>query len=179
MKVTRDPLSPAPGNSEPPAHADAPTESGRPTSHQAVFVDGQPRLLRIRGTFLRKLPSVTDARGTLSFAETGQHIPFPVARYFTLSDVPPGETRGEHAHRECQQFIVCLRGSCTAAVDDGLTREELTLQSKTVGLYLPRLIWCVLFDFSNDATVLVLASQPYGEDDYIRRYDEFLTLTAQ
>ena len=134
--------------------------------------------LGVRGAFLRRLPIVTDSRGSLTFGEVGQHLPFAVARFFVVSDVPSLEVRGEHAHKECHQFVVCLRGACAVTLDDGRHREEVLLDSQTLGLYLPPLIWSALYHYTPDAVLLVLASHTYSAADYIRSYDEFLRLVA-
>ena len=135
--------------------------------------------LGVKGAFLRRLPIIHDSRGSLTFGEVGQHLPFPVARYFVVSDVPSLEVRGEHAHHECHQFVVCLRGSCAVTLDDGAHREEVLLESQTVGLYLPPLVWSALYHYTPDAVLLVLASHPYSASDYIRNYDAFLQLVGR
>jgi dTDP-4-dehydrorhamnose 3,5-epimerase-like enzyme len=148
-------------------------------SHTPATPNGALPTLRVRGAFLRNLPAVTDSRGSLTFGEVGQHLPFTVARYFVVSDVPSLEVRGEHAHHECHQFVVCLRGSCAVTLDDGRQREEVLLNSQTLGLYLPPLVWSALYHYTSDAVLLVLASHTYKAEDYIRNYDEFLALVKQ
>jgi acetyltransferase-like isoleucine patch superfamily enzyme len=138
--------------------------------------DGTLPSLSVRGAALQRLPIFSDSRGSLTFGEVGQHLPFPVARYFVVSDVPSLEVRGEHAHRECHQFAVVLRGSCAVTLDDGEHREEVLLDTPRLGLYLPPMIWSALYHYSSDAVLLVLASQPYRAEDYIRNYDEFRRL---
>jgi len=137
-----------------------------------------PRL-NAGGAELRRLPIFTDSRGSLTFGEVGEHVPFPIARYFVVADVPSLEVRGEHAHRECHQFLVCLRGSCAVTLDDGRAREEVLLDSPTLGLYLPPLLWSALYHYTPDAVLLVLASHIYAAEDYIRDYDEFLRTTSR
>lgn len=122
------------------------------------------------------LPVRTDRRGSLSFGETGAHIPFPVERYFALSNVGRGESRGNHAHRTLHQFIVCLHGSCTVRVDDGRAHADIALSSPAFGVHAQPLTWCTLSNFSVDAVVLVLASAAYDAADYLHDYDEFLQL---
>lgn len=126
---------------------------------------------------LYHLPLITDIRGTLSVGEVEQSIPFPVKRYFIVFDVPSVETRGEHAHRELHEFLVCVRGSVNVLVDDGTRREEYVLDRPELGLYLRPMVWSVQYKYSADAMLLVLASHHYDADDYIRDYDEFLALT--
>ena len=128
----------------------------------------------VSGARLVPLPVFADMRGTLSVGEAGAQIPFTPARYFVVYDVPSREVRGEHAHRRLQQFIVCLRGSCAVLVDDATEREEVALDSPALGLYVPPMVWTVLYRHSEDALVMVLASEPYEDADYIRDYDEFV-----
>jgi hypothetical protein len=84
------------------------------------------------------------------------------------------ETRGEHAHRECHQFLVCIRGSCSVVADDGTSREEFALADPWTALYLPPLTWGIQYRYSPDAALLVFASHPYDASDYIREYELFL-----
>jgi dTDP-4-dehydrorhamnose 3,5-epimerase-like enzyme len=88
--------------------------------------------------------------------------------------VPGREVRGAHAHRECEQFLICVHGSVRVAVDDGENRAEVTLSDPTEGIYVPPLVWASQFRYSPDAVLLVLASHPYDAADYIRDYGEFL-----
>jgi len=90
-------------------------------------------------------------------------------------DVPGKDVRGEHAHRRCHQFLVCLRGSLSVVVDDGQASEEIALDRPSIGLYLPPMVWAVQYRYSADALLLVFASDPYDASDYIRDYDEFLS----
>ena len=134
---------------------------------------------RIPGVKFLNLPIVPDMRGTLSFAQIGQYLPFQPKRYFLVFDVPSREIRGEHAHKTLHQFLVCVTGSCSAMVDDGVHREEFLLDSPGKGLYMPPMIWGVQYKYSPDAVLLVLASDVYNSDDYIRDYDEFLRLAMK
>lgn len=117
-----------------------------------------------------------DKRGSLTVANIESEIPFQVLRYFLIFGVPPREVRGQHAHKECHQFIVCTNGSCKVAVDDGKVKDEIILKSPNMGLYLPPMIWGVQSDYSKDASLLVLASHPYDKADYITDYSEFKKL---
>ena len=117
---------------------------------------------------------ITDARATLSVGEVPTEVPFTPARYFVVFDVPSMELRGEHAHRECQQFLICLHGSCRVLLDDGEHRCEVTLDRPDMGVFMPALIWGTQYRYSSDAVLLVFASRPYEADDYLRTYDEFL-----
>ena len=141
------------------------------------LADDGPRVtpLGVRGVTLHRLKVVDDdPRGRLTVGEVGHDLPFTPLRYFVVFDVPGREIRGAHAHRVCEQFLVCLRGSVEVSVDDGRTAEKVQLDSPGLGLYVPPMIWAVQFQYSPDAQLLVLASHPYDQADYIRAYDEFL-----
>lgn len=125
---------------------------------------------------LIELPLINDLRGSLSYAEYGQHLPFEPKRYFVILNVPSREVRGEHAHRELHQFLVCLKGQCSVAIDDGQHRDEVVLNGPNVGLHLPPMIWASQYHYSPDAVLMVLASDVYKAEDYIRDYDEYLAL---
>lgn len=119
---------------------------------------------------------VSDKRGTLVALEGERNIPFAIKRVYYMVDVPPGETRGFHAHRKLQQVAVCLNGSCKMVLDDGKTRESVVLDSPTKGLVIGDLVWREMSEFTAGAVLMVLASEPYDEADYIRDHDEFLTI---
>ena len=125
------------------------------------------------------LTAFNDARGLLTVGETPSGLPFSVERFFVVSNVPEGEPRGIHAHKECHQFLVCVAGSVKALFDDGFVREVITLATPNVGLHLPPLTWGAQYDFSHDAVLLVLASHRYDAADYINDHDEFLAAVAQ
>lgn len=132
------------------------------------------RRTEVPGVTLHRLPSAADMRGSLAFAEMGKHIPFEVKRIFFVYRVPSEEVRGEHAHRELRQFLVCIHGRCSIVADDGSTRREFLLDNPTIGLHLPPLVWAVQYKFTPDAVLLVIASAPYDPADYIREYSDFL-----
>lgn len=117
---------------------------------------------------------ITDVRGALTVGEVPTEVPFSPARYFTVFDVPSVELRGEHAHKKCQQFLLCLHGSCRVLLDDGKTRCEVTLDRPDMGVFMPEMIWGTQYRYSQDAVLLVFASRTYEADDYLRTYDEFL-----
>lgn len=123
------------------------------------------------------LPLARDLRGSLVVAEF-DHLPFTPKRCFLVFDVPGKEVRGEHAHHECEQFLVCIRGSCTALLDDGHSRREVQLNSPTCGLYIPPMVWGTQYKYTDDAVLLVFASHPYDAGDYIRDYQEFCDRVA-
>ena len=126
------------------------------------------------GGHLVDLPRITDPRGNLTSIEGQVHVPFDVARVYYLYDVPGGESRGGHAHRQLQQLIIAAAGSFDVVLDDGTETARFHLNRSYVGLYVPRLTWRELGNFSSGSVCLVLASLPYAEDDYYRDYDEFL-----
>lgn len=128
---------------------------------------------------LIELPRITDARGNLTFIEGVEHVPFSIGRVYYLYDVPGGAARGGHAHKELQQFIVAASGSFDVVLDDGWRRETISLRRSYYGLYLKNMTWRELENFSSGSVCLVLASHRYDEDDYIRSYDEFLTLAKK
>lgn len=117
---------------------------------------------------------ITDARGALSVGEVPTEVPFLPARYFVVFDVPSTELRGEHAHLECQQFLICLHGSCRILLDDGSQRCEVTLDRPDIGVFMPAMIWGTQYRYTHDAVLMVFASRPYESQDYLRTYDEFL-----
>jgi UDP-2-acetamido-3-amino-2,3-dideoxy-glucuronate N-acetyltransferase len=122
---------------------------------------------------LVQLRKATDMRGSLIALELVDEIPFVPQRFFMVYDVPSRDVRGEHAHRECEQFLVCVRGSVRAIVDDGLSRQEFLLDRPDIGLHMPAMTWGTQYSYSDDAILAVFASLPYDSDDYIREYTEF------
>lgn len=130
--------------------------------------------LPVNGVKLYRFPIIQDLRGNLTVGEFKKQIPFTPQRYFMVFGVPSREVRGEHAHFECHQFLICVRGSCSVVVDDGYKRMEVTLNSLSVGLYLPPMTWGVQYKYSSDALLLVFASHHYDAADYIREYGVFL-----
>ncbi len=132
----------------------------------------------VRGVTLHRFPRIADIRGSLTVGEFERTVPFAVKRYFMVFDVPSIETRGEHAHRECHQFLVCVRGSCAVVADDGVNRQEFLLDRPELGIYLPPMIWGIQYKYSSDAVLMVFASHYYDSADYIRDYSEFLTVVG-
>lgn len=123
---------------------------------------------------LISLPKIIDKRGNLTFIEGNQHIPFDIKRSYWIYDVPGGETRGGHAFRKQEEFIVALSGSFDVVVDDGQTETIYHLNRSYNGLYIPKGHWRYMDNFSTNSLALVLASTFYNADDYIRNYDEFV-----
>lgn len=130
----------------------------------------------VSGVTLHTLNEVADIRGSLSAGEFERAIPFKALRYFLVYDVPTAETRGEHAHRNCHQFLVAVKGSVHVVADDGKYREEFVLDRPNAGIYLPPMTWGIQYRYSSDAVLLVFASDYYDSADYIRNYDEFIAL---
>lgn len=129
--------------------------------------------LSVSGAKLIRLPRIVDLRGSLSFGEYDKHLPFAPKRYFVIFGVPSVEVRGEHAHRAQHQYLVCLQGSCAVVLDDGRNRDEVILDQPDIGLHIPPMIWAIEYKFTRDAVLLVLASDIYDADDYIRSYGEY------
>lgn len=140
-------------------------------------VDGP--VLQVPGAALVKLPKVIDMRGSLSVGEVDAQLPFTPQRFFLVYDVPSREVRGEHAHKACHQFLVCVKGSLSVVLDDGKRRDEVLLDSPLLGLHIPPMVWGIQYRFSADAVLLVLASDPYDPADYIRSYDDYLAAVAE
>lgn len=128
----------------------------------------------VTGVQLYNFPVIEDLRGSLSFAEINENLPFHPKRFFLTYNVPNKEIRGEHAHLACHQFLVCVKGSCAVVVDDGHNRAEIMLDCPNLGLHIPPLIWATEYKYSQDAVLLVFASDIYKEEDYIRDYNDFL-----
>jgi len=133
---------------------------------------------RVKGVTLHRLPRVADIRGSLTVGEFDRSIPFAAKRYFMVFDVPSVETRGEHAHRECHQFLICVRGSCAVVADDGINRQEFLLDRQDLGIHLPPMVWGIQYKYSADAVLLVFASHYYDSADYIRDYSQFRQLAG-
>ena len=121
-----------------------------------------------------ELPKIADARGNLTFVEGDRHVPFDIRRVYYLYDVPGGESRGGHAHRDLQQVLIATSGSFDVVLHDGREETTVTLNRPYLGLYIPRLVWRELINFSSGSVCLVLASLPYDEADYCREFDGFL-----
>lgn len=153
------------------------TEVAEPTPPPT---DAQPvRKSSVPGVSLHRVPRFDDLRGALSVMEFGRELPFLPVRCFTVFDVPSEETRGEHAHHACHQFLVCVHGSVRVLADDGERREEFLLDSPELGVHIPPMIWGTQYRYSRDAVLLVFASLPYDADDYIRNYHDFVRLAGK
>lgn len=119
----------------------------------------------------------SDLRGSLAAVEF-RDLPFTPQRFFTVYDVPSRDVRGQHAHQKCEQYLVCLAGSVDCLIDDGTTRHVVRLDTPGKGLHMPAMTWGAQYNYSEDAVLGVFASLPYDNNDYIREYEEFLTIAA-
>ena len=128
----------------------------------------------VAGVTVHRFLVASDLRGSLAACEFETDLPFSVRRSFVVYDVPSTDVRGAHAHRECAQFLICVKGSVSVVADDGVQREEFLLDSPGLGLHLPPMVWGIQYKYSPEAVLLVFASLHYDPDDYIRDYDEFL-----
>jgi acetyltransferase-like isoleucine patch superfamily enzyme/dTDP-4-dehydrorhamnose 3,5-epimerase-like enzyme len=117
-----------------------------------------------------------DMRGSLIAGEFNKDLPFIPKRFFMVFDVPSQKIRGEHAHKKCHQFLVCVHGSITVVVDDGSQREEILLNKPNIGVHIPPMIWGTEYKYSSDAVLLCFASENYDNSDYIRSYGDYLIL---
>ena len=126
----------------------------------------------IENSKIIEIPRITDPRGNLAVIEKNT-LPYEVKRVYYLYDVPSDAYRGGHSHKECMEFLVALSGSFEVVLDDGTSKKRVTLNKPNKGLLIPTGIWRELENFSSGAVCLVLASQEYEEEDYIRDYDAF------
>jgi len=129
--------------------------------------------MKISDVRLINLPKFEDDRGNLSFIESNNHIPFEIKRTYLIYDVPGGQVRGGHAYKTLHEFIIALSGSFDVVLDDGREKKVVSLNRSYTGLFVPHLIWKNLENFSTNSVCLILASDYYDENDYIRDYDEF------
>jgi UDP-2-acetamido-3-amino-2,3-dideoxy-glucuronate N-acetyltransferase len=127
---------------------------------------------------LHRFKTVDDLRGGLSVCEFEKELPFTPKRHFIVFGVPGKDVRGEHAHRDCHQFLIAAQGSVAVVADDGVNRKEVLLDHPSKGFYLPPMTWGIQYKYSADAVLLVYASHSYDASDYIRNYDEFLTIVG-
>ncbi len=136
--------------------------------------------LGVSGVTLHRFAEHGDMRGSLTSSAVAapDGVPFDVQRWFMVYDVPTREVRGEHAHRRCHQFLICVAGSVILAVDDGHNRGEVLLDAPSKGVHLPPMVWGTQYRYGPDAKLLVFASEPYDPDDYIRDYEAFLAERA-
>ena len=134
--------------------------------------------LKVPAARLIQLPLIAEARGSLSYGQYDEHLPFVPIRYFIVFDVPREEVRGNHAHRRVTQALVCVKGSLTVTLNDGSNRDAVLLDSPSRALLIPPLVWATQENFSADGVLLVLSSETYEAGEYIRDYAEFLQLVS-
>jgi oxalate decarboxylase/phosphoglucose isomerase-like protein (cupin superfamily) len=120
------------------------------------------------------LPKIEDPRGNLSFIEEDTHIPFKIRRVYWIYDVPGGEHRGGHAFRETEELIVALSGSFDVLLNDGNSEFRYSLSRSYYGIFVPKMMWRMLENFSTNSLALIIASTDYSEADYIRDFEEFI-----
>lgn len=120
-----------------------------------------------------------DERGQLVALEEFRDIPFRIKRVYYMYDTAPGVVRGKHAHKSLEQILVCIHGSCKIKLDNGYETKIVPLEKPYEGLYVANNMWHEMYDFSDGAVLMVLASELYNEDDYIRDYDEFLKMVKK
>ena len=125
-----------------------------------------------------QLPKIIDKRGNLSFFENPGQLPFKIARTYWIYDVPGGETRGGHAFKEQQEFIVALSGSFDVVLHDGKEEQRFHLNRSYYGLYVPRMFWRSMDNFSTNSLALIVSDKHFSEQDYIRNFEEFKRLKA-
>ena len=124
------------------------------------------------------LPKIEDPRGNLSFIEEENHIPFKIKRTYWIYDVPGGERRGGHAFRDTEELIVALSGSFDVVLHDGQKEYRYSLNRSYYGLYVPKMMWRMMENFSTNSLALIIASTEYAETDYIRDFNEFKKLSV-
>lgn len=122
------------------------------------------------------LPKIIDKRGNLSFLENSKQIPFEIARTYWIYDVPGGETRGSHAFRQQQEFIIALSGSFDVVLHDGKSEQKFSLNRSYYGLYIPKMYWRTLENFSTNSLALIVSDKGFSPNDYIRDFEEFKKL---
>ena len=120
------------------------------------------------------LPKILDRRGNLSVIEEFKNVPFKIERCFWIYDVPGGETRGGHAYKNTQEFIVALSGSFDVIINDGIKEHKFSLNRSYYGLYVPDMTWRQMLNFSTNSLALVLASSKFDSNDYIYNFDQFI-----
>lgn len=142
----------------------------------APMAEGALPPSRVKGVRLHRFNRFSDIRGSLTVGEFERDLPFAPQRFFMVFDVPTQETRGEHAHKRCHQFLICIKGSVRVLADDGNHRDEFVLNAPDLGLHLPPMTWGTQYQYSCDAVLLVFASETYDAEEYVRDYDEFLRM---
>lgn len=130
----------------------------------------------MEGVRLINLPKIIDPRGNLSFFENENQIPFRIKRSYWIYDVPGGQVRGGHAFKESQEFIIALSGSFDVVLHNGVSEKRINLNRSYYGVYVPKLLWRSLENFSTNALALIVSSVAYRASDYIRDFKDFKTI---
>lgn len=125
------------------------------------------------------MPKIESRSGNITPIHSDIEVPFSVKRIFYLYDIPGGESRGAHAHKECHQFLIAVSGAFEVLLNDGKTQRIVQLNRPYYGLHIPPMIWASEINFSSGSVCLVFASEPYNESDYIRNYQDFLSHSHQ
>jgi len=158
-------------------NAESSSKNGSSLKSDFLVTKGELSIdIGIGGVQLFRMNLVQEVAGSLSVGEFSKEIPFDAKRYFLVFNVPTAVTRGAHAHHKCHQFLICVKGSCAVVVDDGRNRKEILLDTADKGVYMPPLTWGIQYKYSEDAVLLVFASDYYDPDDYIRDYSEYSAL---
>lgn len=140
-------------------------------------LDNSPaKVTSLKDVMVIQLPKILDPRGNLSFIEENNSIPFTIERTYWIYDVPGGEMRGSHAYKESSELIVALSGSFDVWLDDGATEKKFSLNRSYYGLFVPKMLWRRIENFSTNSLALVLSSTKYNDQDYIRDYALFSSL---
>jgi hypothetical protein len=126
-----------------------------------------------------KLNKISDRKGNITPIENNKDIPFGIKRVFYIYDIPGGESRGAHAHKECHQFLVAASGSFEVSLNDGRVERIVQLNRPFIGLHIPPGIWASEINFSSGSICLVMASHEYNENDYLRNYQDYLNYTQK
>ncbi len=132
--------------------------------------------MTLESAHLIELPRFLDKRGNLSFFENNQNIPFSIKRTYWIYDVPGGEQRGGHAYHSLQEFVVALSGSLDVVLHDGKEQKKFSLNRSYVGLYIPRMIWRHMENFSTNSVALIASDECYNPEQYIHHFEEFIKL---
>lgn len=129
--------------------------------------------MNINDVKLVELPKFMDPRGNLSFVEQNNHIPFEIQRTYWIYDVPGGESRGGHAYKQTNEFIIAISGGFDVTVDDGNEKKSFTLNRSYYGLYIPKGLWRQIENFSTNSLALEFADTKFKQSDYLRDYEQF------
>lgn len=127
----------------------------------------------MEGVKIIEFPKIPDERGNLSFFENNSQIPFSIARTYWIYDVPGGQVRGGHAYKTLQEVIIALSGSFDVVLNDGVTEKIFTLNRSYYGLYVPKMIWRHMQNFSTNSLAMIVSDRPYDENEYLRNFDQY------